>query len=97
MLASAAQLAGADYGAYGVLAVVFFYLLREEKAGQGISFSLLTAAHCILTADPLQAFSVLGFLPCARYNGERGRDLRWLFYAFYPAHLLLLWALRLLV
>ena len=95
--AAAAQLSGSDYGAYGVLCIVCFYLLRREKAGQGIVFALLTAFNSILVPAPLQAFAVLGLAPCALYSGERGRDLRWLFYAFYPAHLLLLWAVRLIV
>lgn len=92
--AASAQLAGTDYGAYGVLCVVGFYLLRRERAGQGIAFSLLTALNSICTPAPLQAFAVLGLAPCALYSGERGRDLRWLFYVFYPAHLLLLWGIR---
>jgi hypothetical protein len=29
----------------------------------------------------------------ARYNGQRGRDCRYLFYAFYPAHLLAIYAI----
>lgn len=92
--AASAQLAGTDYGAYGVLCVVSFYLLRRERAGQGIVFSLLTALNSICAPAPLQAFAVLGLAPCALYSGERGRDPRWLFYVFYPAHLLLLWGIR---
>jgi hypothetical protein len=30
----------------------------------------------------------------SRYNGQRGRDCRYLFYAFYPAHLLVIYAIR---
>jgi len=28
------------------------------------------------------------------YNGKRGKGLKWLFYIFYPAHLLLIYLLR---
>ncbi len=96
-LAALAQLCGSDYGAYGVLTVVLFYVLRAEKAGQGISFSLLTVLHTARTGAMLQTFSVFALVPCAFYNGTRGRDLRWFFYAFYPAHLLVLWGIHIML
>ena len=82
--AASAQLAGTDYGAYGVLCVVSFYLLRRERAGQGIVFSLLTALNSICAPAPLQAFAVLGLAPCALYSGERGRDHAGCFMCFIP-------------
>jgi hypothetical protein len=30
----------------------------------------------------------------SRYNGQRGRDCRYLFYVFYPGHLLVIYAIR---
>ncbi|MBE6908975.1 MAG: hypothetical protein E7474_05155 [Ruminococcaceae bacterium] len=33
-------------------------------------------------------------LPILIYNGKRGKGLKWLFYIFYPAHLLLIFLLR---
>lgn len=96
-LAAAVQLSGSDYGAYGVLAVVFFYVLRGEKIGQCAAFSMLTVLQALLAGWPLQSFAVFGLIPCALYSGERGRDLRRFFYIFYPAHLVALWAVHLLL
>lgn len=43
------------------------------------------------------AYYTIGFalatLLMVSYNGLRGRSLKWFFYAYYPAHLLLLWAI----
>ena len=35
--------------------------------------------------------SFLILLPIHRYNGERGWNLKWIFYLFYPAHIFLLY------
>lgn len=46
-------------------------------------------------------YAVIGFplataLIC-RYEGRRGRPMKWFFYAYYPAHLAVIWALKALV
>ena len=49
-------------------------------------------------AMPIFAFCVAeGFIPILLYNGKRGRGLKWLFYAFYPGHLLLIWLIKTLI
>lgn len=32
-----------------------------------------------------------------RYNGKRGRPMKWFFYAYYPLHLLVIWAIHELI
>lgn len=36
---------------------------------------------------------VFAAIPMLLYNGARGRGMKWLFYAFYPAHVYLLWGI----
>ena len=82
--AALAEFLHTDYGAFGVLFIGILYLLRYNRKLQ----CTVGAACCLweITAP-------LAFLLIWRYNGERGRQPRWLFYWFYPAHLLLYYAI----
>lgn len=75
-----------DYGAVGVLAIVVMYLFRRRKI-------LAEAMTCLslLLSSGLELTAFLAVWPVAKYNGSRGWRLKWFFYIFYPAHLLLLW------
>ncbi len=73
-----------DYGSAGVLLVLTLYLVRRTKAMQSLAVALLT-----LDQFPASFAAI----PLAFYNGERGNCAKWeqwAFYAFYPAHLLIL-------
>lgn len=77
-----------DYDAFGVLLIVLLYLLRDSKKHQCLFGALCTF---------WEYSAPLAFLPVWFYNGKRGTQLpKWFFYSFYPVHLLLLFALRLL-
>lgn len=41
--------------------------------------------------DSLEMFAALSFILIWFYNETRGRQNKYFFYLFYPAHLLLLW------
>lgn len=75
-----------DYGAIGVLTIVMMYLLREQRM-------LAAAMTCVILmfSSFLEVSAFLILLPIHAYNGERGWKLKWVFYAFYPVHLLVLW------
>lgn len=74
-----------DYDAVGVLAIVAAYWLRKNRIVQmlGICISLLLAGW-------IEAAALVDILPVTYYNGRRGASLKWIFYAFYPVHLLIL-------
>ena len=65
-------------------------------ARRAISIATAAAAvfHMALRNVGIYWFGLLGFLPILSYNGQRGRGLKWLFYLFYPGHLLLIWLVR---
>lgn len=75
-----------DYGASGVLTIVIMYLLRRNKVLE------MTGGCIILTAmNYLEITSFFTLIPVYKYNGERGLRLKYVFYAFYPVHLLILY------
>ncbi len=45
----------------------------------------------------LQDSAILAILPILLYNGQKGRSMKWLFYVFYPVHLLLLYMIHQLI
>ena len=91
-MAVLALLVKADYTIFAVIAVFLFYVLKDcrpiVRDGVGVGFLALTRTvgyYCT---------TGLSLVPLLLYNGKRGRGLKWLFYFFYPGHLLLLALLK---
>ena len=75
-----------DYNFLGVLLIVAFYLFRGHKI-------LLVLSMLIIFGAILGGISVLATLSMAFiaiYNGKKGKSMKYFFYTFYPAHLLIL-------
>lgn len=94
-----------DYGALGALLViglyfaarrgrqaavvcvwaVLTYILRQAYYGSGFEWSYISFGSLMYTLSAALS-SVLVLL----YNGQRGRTMKWFFYIYYPAHILVL-------
>ena len=83
-----AHILNTDYSYYGVVLVMIFYYYRKNR------FLACLVGYVWFLFEPwcFPAFIVLLF-----YNGKRGFNLKYFFYAFYPGHLLLLYGLRVLL
>ncbi len=82
----------ADYGIRGVLFIIFLYYLRNQTFLRTLlAFPFLSGGYAAWCA----------FLPINMYNGKRGfiksNFLKYFFYAFYPAHLILLYAAAIII
>jgi hypothetical protein len=75
---------------------VLFYLLRNHRLAQAalvLAVSALTWYFSRDTPGDYQWLMVFSVIPLFLYNGKRGRGGKYFFYAFYPAHIYLLYCL----
>ena len=87
-----------DYGGYGVLCIAVLYFFRGNRKMQILAGSVTFIGGDFLFHGSLsELLAPLGFIPVAFYNGERGLKLKYIFYLFYPLHLLVLYGIRLLI
>lgn len=91
----AGSLLSTDYQALGVLLILAFYLLRERPWLRDLSAALIFCGMVWLEGSwRIELFALLALPLMHLYNGERGRQIKYFFYCFYPGHFLLLSLLR---
>ena len=94
-MAVIAMLVKADYTVFAVIGVFLFYVFKDVnhyvRPIPGIAFLALTRTVGYYCSTGLS------IIPLLLYNGKKGKGLKWLFYVFYPGHLLLLYLLKLLL
>ena len=84
-----------DYGLCGVLLPVLIYL-AQTRTQKLLAAAIGLTAVCIATGK-IQWYSLLALPLLALYNGQRGSyRLKYLFYVYYPLHLVILEIIRLL-
>jgi len=92
ILAGIAQIVYTDYAAIGVMLIFILYQTRDNRKKQSI---LGAVAMCYEITAPIS------FILTYNYNGQRKLRkyafTKYLFYAFYPIHLLILYFVRLLI
>ena len=76
----------------GVLTITAIYLFRRRKA-----LAMLAGCVVLCVMSLSEVYALFAVLPIALYNGQRGMKMKYFFYAFYPVHLLLLYAAAVLL
>lgn len=85
-----------DYGFFGVLLPVMIYMGRTKQEKLLLCACALTAIA--MTGYQFQWYALLSLPLLALYNGQRGkRPLKYLFYFYYPLHLVAIYAIGLLL
>lgn len=90
-----------DYNIIGIFMIFLFKQYRLNFKQQVVwvgGINLVMGLLGLLTMGTiegfLQAFGVLAFIPLYFYNGKRGFSMKYLFYAFYPCHLIILFIMQ---
>ena len=95
-----------DWSCIAAMAPLFLYEHRGNIRLQGRTIVIWTAMYAavyfIFIDKPygiLQMFTFLTIPILAQYNGQRGewKGMKWLFYIYYPAHLVVVGILRILL
>ncbi len=92
-----------DYGVWGILLPLIVYFVPSNKWRIGCVAALLVVRAIYysvfaISLGVLQWFSLLTIPLFALYNGERGRaKMKYVFYIFYPAHLVVLYGIAMLI
>lgn len=85
---------GTDYASFGVLLVLIFYVFSGDFPRQAGVAAFLTVGYVTFgRMGVIELAAIAALLLLKQYNGRRGPAMKYLFYAFYPAHLLVLWGI----
>lgn len=79
-----------DYGATGIFIILIFYVFRNHFLWQTGAMGVLN----MWIMKGIQGYAVFAMLPIGLYNGKRGWRAKYVFYIFYPLHLLILWCIK---
>ena len=95
-----------DWSSVAAMAPLFLYTHRGNIKKQGLDIVMWTAIYAavyFLFLDKpygiLQMFTFLSVPLLAKYNGKRGnwRGMKWFFYLYYPANLVIVGILRIIL
>lgn len=81
-----AAILNTDYSAVGILVIFAIYTIKDNRLmGSGVAIGILG-----ILAGFIEFVALLDLIPIYFYNGTRGKQIKYFFYAFYPVHLLIL-------
>ena len=99
----AVELLDCDYSVFGVVVVVVLYLLKDRKwqlaalavgliweYGQSLRYIQDISRFRVTNILLRIGFALIAVVLLALYNGKRGKNVKWAFYAAYPGHIAIL-------
>jgi hypothetical protein len=93
VIALLAEFMKVDYGSVGVMMIALFYIFRARK----VERFFIVAMLILLMPGETQLYAILSFVLIALHNSEQGPKMKWVFYLYYPIHLLILYGIHVLI
>ena len=82
-----------DYGYYGFILVVLFYLFRKHDE---LRYFIIVIFQSLALKE-IELIAILSNIIIFFYNGKKGKNLKYFFYIIYPLHLLILFIIKKLI
>lgn len=90
-----------DYGWFGIAIIFIFYIFKSKKIYMNLFFFTATFINYFYSYITtfrkeylfIMLFCCLSLVPINSYNGEKGKNIKYFLYIFYPLHLILLYLL----
>lgn len=84
-----------EYGIYGILVILIFYIFRNNKVLLILMQALNLFMYYIFEHGKVQMYSIISVLMIVLlYNHKKGKSLKYLFYIFYPLQFLILYLIK---
>ena len=83
----AADLLNTDYISAGIITIALIYLYRTDH----VSAVVYGCVALTILSSPLEVAALPDAIAISKYNGKRGKGIKYLFYIIYPLHLVILY------
>lgn len=80
-----------DYGVLGILLTIFLHYFSSNKFLILLTLIFIMILHSyFISSSLIQLYAIASFIFIWLFNGKKGPNAKWLFYIFYPLHMLIL-------
>lgn len=94
----AAEFIHCDYGSLGIILILAFYLFKNNRKACVVAVSIiLIVVATVFYHQNIEGLGAISLIFILLYNGSRGFNAKYIFYVFYPVHMLILYAAGLFI
>ena len=84
-----------DYNFFAVSLVFIYYVFNNKS--NNVRNVIGTIYQLLIRNVGIYIYGALSCIPIFLYNGKKGKGIKWLFYVFYPGHMLIIYLIKILI